>query len=217
MTRGQIVSVGRLAVALSSLWMVTACGEGAARSPVSPGAEVLSGELSGAEERYLEQLLRSDTDLAKVRRITKEMASRLDERGLQVEDVAVATKEGRVDDVALMLGLSVGELMEANQELRQTIGVLAQRYPRIVSDAGGIVTRARAADPLRAAVGTDAVVADELPCEGETCEDESGCRIVPYLAALTLCTAFGSTPLYFACALVALCEFCTGGLAAVVC
>jgi hypothetical protein len=170
-----------------------------------------------AEELQLAQQIVHDADYVRLRTLSRSMATRLGDRGYAATDLARAAREGRLADVADMMGLSVGELMLADAELRQAAEVVLQRYPRISLDASAILERARARPTGGAVLEQTAIVGDEIPCDGDECEDDSGCRVIPYLAALAVCTAFGSTPLYFACALLALCEFCTGGLAALVC
>ena len=43
------------------------------------------------------------------------------------------------------------------------------------------------------------------------------CQWASYVATLVGCTVFGSTPLYFACTIVALCQFCSGGWVSTFC
>jgi hypothetical protein len=145
--------------------------------------------------------------------IVGEMTTRARDRGVTIEEVSRAYENRDESAIADLLGYSEADIQALSERLNDLRESIYAEFPEIEQLAEAQAQNG-SCDPAVFAqlFGNDA--GDQIylaaPPPGTTC------AWVPYTAALVVCTALGPV-LYWACATVALCTFCSGGLVDVIC
>ncbi len=191
------------------------CGE---RDGVSPGPE----------EDY-EVRLGEDSDLRELISIRDEMTSRALESGVSGAVIAGIVESNDTSRFASILGYTDGELAELGERIALLGRTIRERYPGLEEKAGVDTDGCPACDFAGVEERWNRLAArygkgGSMPLDGEQNQipepdpKQKGvrCRMVPYSAALAGCTSLGPV-LYWACATVATCMYCSGGWVDVAC
>jgi len=163
------------------------------------------------QELTLEQRLQADP----LTRELMEVANDFARRAASVDPDGLRAVIERRDSEAFagLMGFTIEQLNAENARLDEIRAELLGRYPELVEIA---------AEQSRGECGLDISLEScgggWLPANTTAAVDIEGtsCNWVPYTAALALCTAAGPI-FYWACAIVALCTFCSGGAADTIC
>jgi hypothetical protein len=169
-----------------------------------------------------EKSLKEDADIQELLAIRDEMISRALKSSVSGAVMAEIVKRNDEDRFASILGYTEDEMANLGSRIARLGESIRNRYPGLADMAGNraikcpecefkniaerwdnlLVTNKRS---IKLGDGEQMIPTPDPSQKGVTCQWAS------YTASLVACTVFGLTPLYFACAIVALCQFCSGG------
>jgi len=198
-----------------SFWMQAAIAD----TPKSDSACQFSGvEFSGSKKsRSREKDFQSAPEFRRLIDLRDELFSRVKRADLNT--LKSAYQSGSQQNIAAALGLSEAELTNMDKQLFVAARTLVRKFPELedimAERAPTMLLKARDAyieEAIEIVNAAQKTFASGILKDTDYQIQDSGvsCRYFPYTASLTLCTATGPT-LYWACAALATCEFCSGG------
>ncbi len=185
-------------------------------------------EIVGEPTTLDEISLKEDEDFLELISIRDEMISRALESNLSGTEMAEIVERNDEEKFALILGYTEEEMMNLGSKIVYLGEKIRNKYPKLQDVAGDRATPcptcvfkdiAEKWDNLLVTNKESIILGDGengIPVV-DLAQKGVKCQWVSYTASLLGCTVFGATPLYFACAVVALCQFCTGGWVSTVC
>lgn len=179
------------------------CGECLA-GPESNGAS--RGEMR--ETTDLVDLMERDPDVRTLITVRDEITMRVLGLGVRPDELISAYQAGDEERIIDLLGYSHREISDFRDRLNSARNAVMDRYPQI--------ERMIQESPPPTYGAYDFSFIENLMETGPNVMDHPNCRVVPYVAALAVCSLAGPV-LYWACAFVALCSFCSGGWVSAVC
>lgn len=196
------------AVILICSWFLSACAD--TTMPLAY-AEKQKLSLSWAEAQSVNKTMDADPLVQRLDALIKEVSKRASERGVSTNDAIRAGRARGTAAAGELLGYVPGELEAIDAEIASLLKQIISKYPAVQAQVDGRLT---VAPRVQIACGESGQSFTAAMCEGEL--DETNCNWLLYTAALVACTAAGPV-LYWACALLAWCEFCTSELHEAIC
>lgn len=153
----------------------------------------------------LEDQLRSDPDVLTLVAIRDDLTQRALRSGLTGEDLRDVIESGSEEAFADALGYTRAEWASLSDRFELARQRFADRYAGVLGVAGhspecDLGEFSRAFERAR----------QHLPDIQARNPKPVTCNWLPYLSSLALCTEFGPV-LYWPCAFLAMCQYCTGG------
>lgn len=172
---------------------------------VSEGA---ARTLTPGEEARRDAALANSPEVKRLIRIRDEITIRARSRGVTPEMVRAAYRGGDARAASELLGFSEEETAALNRRLTRARDELYRKHPLLRAVAVGEVRPGEACGAEHAARALAAGASG--PPDGAVLMETSSdrCKWLQYTAALAVCTTVGPV-LYWPCAYLAYCSFCT--------
>ena len=156
----------------------------------------------------IDHLLDRDPDVRTLLAVRDEITRRVIELHIPPDQLRRAYQAGDEYAIAELMGYSEAEIRAFRGRLDEARVAIFQKFPQ--------VERMAQESPTPSYQTDDLFFLDHLRESEPNIVDRATCRIVPYVAALSLCTLAGPV-FYWPCAYVALCSFCSGGWVGTIC
>ncbi len=140
------------------------------------------------------------------------------ERAPSAEETQLAIEEGP-EAFARLIGMTPEESGRFMEELRRRAEELMLSHPRLEAGVDELERRgAPVCDSWELVRMADEIQqAHALGMPPLSKEDRVICRVLPYTMALLTCSLTGNPIVYAACAVVAMCAYCSGGFVSSLC
>lgn len=169
---------------------------------------------SATQTESLEVQLSQSPYVEELTSIADEMTRRAIDRQVTFEELSRAYQDQDELAIAELLGYSQVEIQDLSYRLEYLRECLYAEFPEIVAWAEAQAQHETCDEAFLAhlynCIDFDNQIYLAKPPAG------TSCAWVPYTASLALCTALGPV-LYWACATVAMCTYCSGGLVDTIC
>jgi len=176
-----------------------------------------------------EKQLKEDTNIRELLSIRNEMMKRVLESGVSGAEISDIVERNDTQKFASILGYTDEEMTDMGKRIAYLGKVIQDKYPELHDMAGSQREECPGCNFKAVAEKWDYILenrkeADVFVADGDENQvplpDPSqrgvACQWLPYTASLALCTAAGPV-LYWACAVVAMCAFCSGGIVNTIC
>ncbi len=176
-----------------------------------------------------ETMLKEDLSIRELFSIRDDMTKRIMESGVSGKEIVDIVEHNDSRRFAEITGYTVEELDDIGRKVHFLGKVIQEKYPDLQSRVGKRPDGCIECDFRNIAEKWDNALAthkqadvfyrdgdeNQIPLPDPSNKGVS-CQWLPYTASLALCTAAGPV-LYWACAAVAVCAFCTGGWVGTMC
>ncbi len=176
-----------------------------------------------------EAILKEDEDFLELISIRDEMISRALVSAVSGAEMVEIIERNDEEKFASILGYTEQEIVNLESRIICLGERIRNKYPELQNIAGNRTTPCPECEFKDIAEKWDNLLVTRkeliilgdgengIPIAPDPSKKGVTCQWASYTASLLGCTVFGSTPLYFACAVIALCQFCTGGWVTTVC
>jgi hypothetical protein len=169
---------------------------------------------------YLDKLLKLDPDVRELIDIRQEITQRVIDRNVSITELRAAYQNRDEKQFRKLMEFTNADIKSLQRRISKSRTAILDRYPEIENLMSESDRYVNSYNPLTGNRKTGEFadhlssyssnyLESELVLEYEEGGDVT-CRWAPYIAGLAVCTTLGPI-LYWPCAYVALCSFCSGG------